>query len=267
MCSLEYFDLSNNLCFKLNPLFFSQMPSIKILFLYHNRLGRSLAGDIDGVSFSTLAHLEILDLRNNIIDNLSEDAFKNNENLQVLDLSNNEIIHFRPSLANNIKLKLLDLSFNNLDGLSKTTCQELEKIKRNSPNFTARIGGNKFLCQCDQLYFLNFLLDQPEIFEDVANAFHCQLTNGSNVNYGNLAQVMPQIGLQCVAQAIFLCSLVAFFLVTGVLAVFGLYHFKRWQWRYLYYVGKSRLHIGSTQHTHIPGANAFVTYDQVRETF
>ncbi|KAK3794566.1 hypothetical protein RRG08_003715 [Elysia crispata] len=225
-------------------------------------IGRSLASDADGVTFSTLTLLENLDLRYNSIDDLSEDAFKNNMNLEVLDLSHNKITQFRPSLANNMKLKLLDLSSNHLGGISERTCLELQRIKKNSSNFTVMIEGNNFLCQCDKLYFLNFLLGQPEIFEDVENAFHCQLTNGSIVNYGNLAAVMPQIGLQCFAQTIFLCTLVAFFLVTGGLAIFGLYHFKRWQWIYLYYVGRSRLHIGSTQLTHIPRADVFFTYDQ-----
>ena len=223
--SLEYIDLSYNFCFKLSPLFFSQMHGLKTVIFNDNWLGRSLASDTDGVTFSTLTLLENLDLRYNSIDDLSEDAFKNNMNLEVLDLSHNKITQFRPSLANNMKLKLLDLSSNHLGGISERTCLELQRIKKNSSNFTVMIEGNNFLCQCDKLHFLNFLLGQPEIFEDVENAFHCQLTNGSLVNYGNLAAVMPQIGLQCFAQTIFLCTLVAFFLVTGGLAIFGFYHF------------------------------------------
>ncbi|RUS70966.1 hypothetical protein EGW08_021276 [Elysia chlorotica] len=261
LASLEYFDLSNNFCFRLGKFFFSEMPSMTTLILYNNRFGGSLTEDVEGITFSNLTNLEKLDLRANSIDVLSESAFKRNENLKVLDLSGNEIITFQTSLVNNIKLQLLDLSSNRINGLSERTCLELQNIKRNSPNFTARIRGNKFLCQCDNLYFLNFLLDHPEIFEDL-DAFQCQLANWSSLHYGSLAQALPEIGIQCVAQCIFLYGLVAFFLVTAGLALFGLYHFKRWRWRYLYYVGQSRLHIGSTLLSRVPVANAFVTYDQ-----
>ena len=261
--SIQHVDLSRNWCFQLNPQFFSHMPSLKTLLLYKNMLGRALADDAQGITFSSLPNLEILDLNSNVIEDLPVLTFERNENLRILNLSNNEMNHFLPSLANNKKLETLDLSSNLLEGLSQSTCQHLLSIKERNPNFTVRIHRNKFTCDCNNIHFINFLLDQPMIFEDVST-FSCRMANGSHISYDRLPQLAPLLGVQCIAQVIFVGVLFSFFLVIGSLAVFVLYRFKRWQWRYLYYVSRSRLHIGSTHTTYRPRTHAFLTYDQVR---
>ena len=264
--ALHYLDLSRNWCFKVNPLFFSHMSSLKTLLLYKNILGQSLAEDEDGVTFSALTSLESIDLSDNTIKDLSQFAFQHNVNLRMVSLSNNALSQFHSSLISNTKLELLDLSYNVLTGISETTCNQLLDIKRRNSNFLVRLAGNhRFLCDCDNIFFLNFILGNPEIFEDV-RTFQCRVSNGSSVTYDQLARFLPQLGDQCVAQPIFIAVLIAFFLLVSSLSVCALYHFKRWQWKYLYYVGKSRLHIGSMNFTNRPVAHAFITYDQVRLT-
>ena len=263
MPSLTYLDLSRNWCVSFYPLFLSDLTNLRTAILSQNRLGRSLAGDLEGISFSNLTLLETLDLSSNVIDTLSEHAFEKNGNIRVLNLSNNVIKKFLPSLANNRKLETLDLSSNPLEGFSLSSCTHLHNIKATNANFTVNIRGNNgFLCNCDNLYFLNFLLDRPEIFKDVTS-FRCQLENGSFVSYAELAQVIPELGVHCMVQSIFVGVLLAFFLLVGSLSVTGLYHFKRWQWKYLYHIGRSRLHIGSTYLIFKPVAHVFITYDQV----
>ena len=264
--SLEYLDFSGSSCEYISPLLFSEAVSLKTLRLNHNKLDRSLANDTEGVIFSNLTLLEHLDLSVNFITDLSERAFERNENLQILNLSNNALIRFQPSLVNNNKLQVLNLSFNQLVGFSKSTCLDLLEIKRNNSKFTVNIRENKFSCRCENLYFLNFLLEHPDIFDDTST-FHCVLVNGSRLSYDRLADFIPHLSVQCVAENIFTGVLIAFFTMVGILAVFCLYHYKRWQWKYLYYVGRSRLHIGSTYITYRPVAHAFVTYDQVRHTW
>ena len=262
--SLQHLDLSRNFCIKVNPLFFSHLAHLKTLLLYKNILGQALAKDVDGVTFSPLIALETLDLSSNVIEDIPEQTFKKNVNLRILNLSNNELTEFHPSLENNKKLEKLDLSSNLLQGLSKLTCDQLFDIKTASPNFTARIDRKqRFVCSCDYLIFIKFLLDQPEIFENL-ETFQCQLANGSRVSYVELPHVVAQLRVQCVAQFLFISVLIIFFLVIGSFTGCSLYHFKRWQWKYLYYVGKSRLHVGSTYENLLPAAQAFFTYDQVR---
>ena len=263
--SIQHADLSRNWCFQLNPQFFSHVPSLKTLLLYKNMLGRALADDAQGITFSNLTNLEILDLSNNVIEDLSEQAFVKNRNLKLLNLSKNEISSFHPSLANNKRLEILDLSSNLLVGLSESTCKHLHAIKESNANFTVRIGGNnKFLCSCDYLHFLNFILGHADIFEDV-NTFHCLHTSGAVISYSKLARVLPQLALQCLSQSIFIGVLVVFFILVGSLTICAIYHFKRWQWKYLYYLSRSRLHIGSMRLTQRPDADVFITYDQVRD--
>ena len=261
--SVEYLDLSNNWSSQLNPLLFSNVTTLKTVRLSKNRLGPSLSADIKCLTFSTLTLLETLDLSKNAIEHLQEFAFKTNENLRILDLSHNAFVNSLPSLAYNRKLEVLDLSSNQLVGLPESTCSELLEIKKSSVNFSVNIGeNNDFQCNCDNLYFPNFLLKHPGIFEDLTT-FSCQLANGTRVSYGRLEEVLPQLGLQCLTQPLFVAVLIAFFLLVGILSICGLYRFKRWQWKYLYYVGRSRFHIGSICPNYRPAANAFVTYDQV----
>ncbi|GFS24636.1 Toll-like receptor 13 [Elysia marginata] len=188
--------------------------------------------------------------------------FTKNENLRKLNLSNNVLRQFQPNLLHQTRLEILDLSFNSIVGFSRHTCSQFSKIKRSNCNFTVDITGNEgFECSCDNLYVLNFLRKRPEIFKDVSN-FHCQLAKGSRLSYSRLAEFLPLFGVQCLAADTSVFVLVTFFLLTGGLAVFSLYHYKRWQWKYLYYMGRKRLHIGSTFIHCRSVAHAFVTYDQ-----
>ena len=263
--SLEYLDLSRNYCQQVKPLFFSQLQSLRTLLLYQNILGGSLSADSAGVTFSKLALLQNLDLSSNVIKDLPEMLFKNNVNLKVLNLSNNALSCLRPSFAYNSKLEILDLSNNLLTGLSQQTCTQLLDIKEANSNFSVHISGNnKFLCNCDTLHFLKFLLDQPAIFENVAS-FSCNTDNGTRVTYSGLPELLPQLVLICVNQVIFVSVLSVFSVMLGSLAVCSLYHYKRWQWKYLFYLSRNTLHIGSTHINFRPAAHAFVTYDQVRE--
>ncbi|GFO26547.1 toll-like receptor 4 [Plakobranchus ocellatus] len=176
---LLHLDLSKNGCDKVNPIFFSSMPSLMTLLLYKNRLGNSLHNYLIGQTFSTLYKLETLDLSYNVIDDMSPAAFVNNLDLRILNLSNNEMSVFHPNLANNSNLQALDLSFNTLSGFSESSCQQFLHIKKRNSNFTVRIRGN-----------------------------------------------------------------------------------RGWQWKYLYYVSKSRHQLVSMILTARPAADVFITYDQ-----
>ncbi|GFO26552.1 toll-like receptor 4 [Plakobranchus ocellatus] len=152
--NLQYVDLSKNGCYKVNPIFFSSMPSLMTLLLYKNRLGNSLHNDLIGQTFSTLYKLETLDLSYNVIDDMSPAAFVNNIDLQILNLSNNEMSVFQPNLANNSKLQKLDLSFNTLSGFSKSSLQQFLYIRKRNSNFTVRIRGNRGW-QWKYLYYMS----------------------------------------------------------------------------------------------------------------
>ncbi|GFO26549.1 toll-like receptor 4 [Plakobranchus ocellatus] len=232
------------------------------LLLYKNTLGNSLHNDLIGQTFSTLYKLETLDLSYNVIDDMSPAAFVNNLDLQILNLSNNEMSVFHPSLANNSKLQALDLSFNTLSGFSESSLQQFLHIRNRNSNFTVRITGNRgFLCNCENVYFLHFLLDHPEIFENVTS-FQCKLLNNSVLDYSRLAEFLPHLTVQCPAQTMFVVTVIVFLLVVGSFALSALYNFKRWQWKYLYYVSKSRHQLVSMILAARPAADVFITYDQ-----
>ncbi|GFR60087.1 Toll-like receptor 4 [Elysia marginata] len=259
--SLQFLDLSYNWCLKVNPLMFSDMPSLSTLRLHHNVLGRSLHDDVDGITFSALVKLSDLDLSVNSIKQLSPKAFTQNPHLRNLNLSNNDLSHFHPNLSGVKSLETLDLSVNNLEDLSEATCHQLLEIKRRSANFTVRLKDNRFLCDCGNLPLLRLILDHPNIFYDL-EFFQCQSANGSRLGYHMLAEFVPHLEQSCVAETTFIVVFTSFITLLSVVLIFSIYYYKRWQWKYLYYLGKSRLHIGSTLITYSPVARAFITYDQ-----
>ena len=260
--SLEYLDLSENYCYNIHPQLFSHLRNLTTLRLSKNNLGSSLASDSKASTFWNLTLLEHLDLSSNVIEYLPDQVFDKNNKLRFLNLSHNELRHSLPSFASNVKLQKLYLSNNLLEVFPERSCNQLLDIKKRNANFIVRIDGNPLMCNCDNLYFLTFLLNQPEIFENVGS-FSCKLSNSSRISFDELPHFIPQLGIQCLGQSIFVIALIPFFLMVGILSVCGIYHFKKWQWKYLYYVGKRRLHIGSTYVTYRPVAHAFVTFDQV----
>ena len=264
--SLQHLDLSQNGCLRMNPFMFSDMPSLTTLLLHHNVLGQSLSDDVNGITFSALYNLTTLDLSVNSIKDLSEQAFTQNPHLRILNLSNNELSHFRPDLSSITRLEILDLSVNTLEDLSDITCSQFIDMRARNANFTVRIKGNRFLCNCGNFRLLRLLIEQAEIFYDARN-FQCRLTNGSLLDYGGLAEFVPELAMKCIAETTFTIVSIIFFTMTAMMVIASVYYYKRWQWKYLYYLGKSRLHIGSTYVTYRSVAHTFVTYDQVRVCF
>ena len=264
--SLQHLDLSQNGCLRMNPFMFSDMPSLTTLLLHHNVLGQSLSDDVNGITFSALYNLTTLDLSVNSIKDLSEQAFTQNPHLRILNLSNNELSHFRPDLSSITRLEILDLSVNTLEDLSEITCSQLVDIKKRNANFTIRIKSNRFLCDCGNFRLFKLLLESPDIFHD-EDYFECKLANGSSLNYDQLAQYLPELAMRCVAQTTLTIVSIVFFTMAAMMVISSVYHYKRWQWKYLYYLGKSRLHIGSRVVTCTSAAHTFVTYDQVRVVF
>ena len=260
--SLQHLDLSYNWCLRVSPFMFSDMPSLTTLLLHHNVLGQSLYDDVKGVTFSALRNLRTLDLSYNAIKELSSQAFTQNPNLQSLNLSHNELSHFHPCLDSIRKLEKLDLSENNLEELSETSCRQFVDLKMRNANFSVRIRGNKLKCDCGNILFLRLLLDHPEIFHDI-HLFHCYLADGSKLSYDHLEKFALELEMKCVAETTFTIVLTSFISMSALVLIISVYHYKRWQWKYLYYLGKSRLHIGSTFVTYRPVAHTFVTYDQV----
>ena len=261
--SLQYLDLSQNWCLRMNPFMFSDMPSLTTLLLNHNVLGQALSDDENGVTFSALDNLKTLDLSNNAIKTLSQHAFRENRNLCILNLSNNDLSHFHPDLSSITRLEILDLSVNTLEHLSEVTCRQLVDMKKRNAKFTIRIKSNRFLCDCGNFRLLKLLLERPDIFYD-ADYFECKLANGSSLHYNQLAQYLPELAMTCIAQTTFTLVSIVFFTMIAMMMIASVYQYKRWQWKYLYYLGKSRLHIGSMYVTYRHVAHTFVTYDQVR---
>ncbi len=134
--SLSYLNLSENRLEDVSGHYFSLLMGIEKVDLGYNSIrtiptdqsdySRCMSLSLKGnklvefpVSISYVDTLETLDLSENKIQSLKDDAFVNLENLVELDLSFNELTYLPTSLGKLTKLKKLNLSGNNLGVLPK----------------------------------------------------------------------------------------------------------------------------------------------------
>ncbi|XP_059162456.1 toll-like receptor 4 [Physella acuta] len=128
--ALQYLDLSENYCTKMNLIFFKYLTNLTTLLLQDNLLGPILANDTSGIAFSTLTRLETLNISGNTITSLSRNFFENNINLKYLNLSGNELTDFDIDIITVTKIEYLSFVhllitdpdiFDSVDSINCTT--------------------------------------------------------------------------------------------------------------------------------------------------
>ncbi|XP_049817075.1 insulin-like growth factor-binding protein complex acid labile subunit isoform X2 [Aethina tumida] len=144
---------------KLHPLVFKQLSALSELYLSDNYLAN--VND----SFSFLHSLKILDLSNNLIGDISESAFKNNQELDTFYLSGNQLSSVDPKVFEyNIRLLVLDMSNNSLATLWRTNSTALKSIDK----FVVKNNKLRTLTTDD----LN-VTPNVHIFDVEGNSFEC----------------------------------------------------------------------------------------------
>ena len=170
---LETVDFSNNNLQCINASVFNEnitncdWRSLKRLYLGNNKLGQ-IDGNICNKDKSNIFgflepfhSLMVLDISGN--KQLSDKKLMVVETLshmQELDLSANNFQNFTLNLKNFTQLKKLDLSFNNIECLSKSTIMQLNKFKklnRQHSIIEVDLTGNLLACQCECLSFFQWM--------------------------------------------------------------------------------------------------------------
>ncbi|CEF66480.1 Leucine-rich repeat and Leucine-rich repeat, typical subtype and Leucine rich repeat 4-containing protein [Strongyloides ratti] len=124
----------------INDKFFKKLTNLEELSL----AGCSL-NSINKTTFQNLPNLRILDLRVNLIENVSTGAFEELKNLTHLSLAGNYLKSFKSDMWSGLeKLKVLDLSFNELKMLNKSSFEKLGKSLKE-----LNLAENKLLNKID----------------------------------------------------------------------------------------------------------------------
>ena len=114
--SLEYMDLGFNIISEINQISY---PSLRFL-----NLEKNMIGNVTGV-FNLLQNLQVLNLGENDIDELTGDTFAGMTNLLHINLYNNKIKKLKPGVFENQFLTKVNLSGNLLDEVESKAFSQL----------------------------------------------------------------------------------------------------------------------------------------------
>ena len=153
LVSLRVLDLSDNGCETVADHFFESFPSLQILNLIGNNLGKFVFQSDGGERlFRGLTKLEEMFISNNRINNLPDFVLRDQVSLKLLDISNNQISGWGPNMFKSARnIEKLDISFNLISVLMEDNLHDLGNLQE------LNLKGNPFICNCDLLWFREWI--------------------------------------------------------------------------------------------------------------
>ncbi|XP_073507108.1 platelet glycoprotein Ib alpha chain [Phyllobates terribilis] len=150
---IEDLNLANNSLRKLPKV--SLLPALTTLQLSNNQIST-----IEDNAFTGLERLKMLKLQHNQIDSLSEEVFKSLPSLDHLDLSYNQLLYLPDRLLSSSEnLVILYLSGNRLTEIPDNFFEDLDLGY-------VYLEKNRWNCNCALLYFKNWLeADEDRVYE------------------------------------------------------------------------------------------------------
>ena len=155
MTKLQVFDFSHGRLESFGENALRYYPSLRVLNLSHNALGKGSTPYMKVFTFSR--RLEVIDLSNNGIRRIHPNTFSTCTTLQEIKLANNQFDNVHLHVERLTSLHLIDLSGNLLPFLSSVFTQELDNLNKQTV-FQLNLKSNEFLCDCSGLTFIHWLL-------------------------------------------------------------------------------------------------------------
>ena len=211
---LETLDFDNNNLQYINASVFNKSigncdwSSLKRLYLGNNKLGQ-IEGKIYNKDKSNifgflepLHNLMVLDISSNkLMADKKLTVLQTLQRIQELDLSSNKFQNFSLNLKNFTKLRKLDLSFNNIQCLSKSTMfqlNKLQKLKQRHLTIQVDLSGNLFNCECECLSFFQWMTT-TNIYLLNNKTYECRFSNKRRVILNKLSSIVAQLESDCYA--------------------------------------------------------------------
>ncbi|KAH9514942.1 hypothetical protein Btru_021452 [Bulinus truncatus] len=218
--SLKILLMAGNDVSKLSESFFDSFPALEHLNLSNCRLDAALMSTHSARYFSKLSVLKSLDMSSNSLHLLSYRTFSvNNTKLQRLILAKNQFREIPFKLSDTPDLSELDLTYNALTWLDKATTQTLDLLASGKNGFALHISGNVLSCGCENLQFLQWML-QTKVRLDRDGNYTCINGDGLLVSTGSFHD-LDALWRECVGQMFLAVALILLCIyVIGVLTVF-----------------------------------------------
>ncbi|VDI42690.1 Hypothetical predicted protein [Mytilus galloprovincialis] len=252
--ALRVCDFSNN---KLSKFYFG-MPYLSILNLRNNSLGAYLSSE--RYTNSTMIELKEIDLSLNLIQDLSFNIFHGHVHAVKINLSHNRLTDITFDLSHLVSLKRLDLSYNNISGISSQTSMDtLHKLSKTT-KLKIDLSNNLLKCKCQNLRFLQWIDANLDLLIH-ADKYTCQLDNNNIVQLTNVHIIVIQLVKECASYTTLIIC-IATGIITACIILFGGLMFRfRWRLRYLYYMTRHKYNVfKSIQSSNTYKYDAFISY-------
>ena len=209
---IQTIDLNNNNLQCITASMFNQSitncnwNSLKRLHLKNNKLGQ-IEGNVCNKDknnifgfLEPLHSLMVLDISsNNLLSDKKLTVLQTLSEIQELDLSSNKFQNFSLNLKNFTKLRKLDLPFNKMQCLSKSTMfqlNKLQKLKQRHLTIHVDLSGNLFTCECECLSFFHWMTT-TNVYLLNNKTYECRFSNKRRVTLNKLSPIVAQLESDC----------------------------------------------------------------------
>ncbi|XP_056438231.1 toll-like receptor 13 isoform X2 [Gadus chalcogrammus] len=253
---------------------FAELSQLDTLFIsaqtrYHKRL------NFPQNFLQGLTNLSILYMESNHLTSVHPHTFNYTPNLNELVMSKNFLTDIPDSLFSPIqRLKSLYISMTmlrSLDFLLHANLTELEMLQVSYNTFTVirepvmlslpaltdlDMQGNTFTCNCDNAWFLQWVITNQQT--QVFNAYNFECSYPPNLKGRKLLQIDVR---SCTVDTDFICYISTACAVIMTLAVSFTHHFLQWHLVYAYYLMLAFLYNSKNKEKRAHQYDAFVSYN------
>lgn len=267
--SVQYLDLSNNLCAYISVSFFDEFDGVIQLNLSRNMLSTCIENDTQGQIFQRLIKLKILDISYNRVRKFPRLIFQYLDNLSELYVKFNSLETFNVLISHMQKLSFLDLSNNQITTLDATFRTSLQSIILKTKFTQINLYKNTLKCSCEEYDFMQWLKKYKDHILKLSK-YECISPNSSSLSFKNLDHIISSMEMFCATYFNLIVVLTIILFVIMTIIVGAISNRYRWRLRYLYFLAKRRY----TEVQHLQQANtdsyrydAFVSYAEEDKDF
>ncbi|XP_039629803.1 toll-like receptor 13 [Polypterus senegalus] len=196
------------------------LPSLKRV--YANNLNLNF---IHPDTFTYTPHLQFLELTGNPLGQIHPSVFHSTPNLRVLYLDSTRVQSLDFLIHTNLtELQILTVASNEISAVNETHIRSLPKLNLLSAE------KNPFTCSCENAWFLNWSLLDPQVQVTFLNTFTCS----HPANYVGMKLVDFKTDL-CLVDYEFVGFISSFSIVAVTMVAASVYHYLRWQVAFVYY--------------------------------
>ncbi|KAK3577902.1 hypothetical protein CHS0354_008296 [Potamilus streckersoni] len=230
--------LSNNNCINVSNSFFTKFRALEVLDISQNFLGDILNDGNHGEVFSGLDNLKYLDISLNRIRFLPKMILKGLRSLETLNMSQNFLAEFDIDLSSCLRLRILNLTQNQIYLLTNDVQDKLETASKTSP-VTVLLQQNSLSCTCDALDFLSWKVN-TRVNLTFGRSDTCRISKGQNIKLANFDNTsLTKMKKQCTSYTLIIAASVGLFLCFLTVIFSAIAYRYRWKIRYLYYIARS----------------------------